>query len=88
MPIEYEIIEIFEITGRGVVVLLAETTEREVRKTHRVEVITPDGIVVSTDAYKQYMSRRQPTPVEKEVFLLKGLHKAGIPVGSRLRFLE
>lgn len=88
MAIEYAVIEVFEITGRGAVVLIAETTDRSVREPHRVEIITPDGKVVKTEAYKEFLLRRQPTPVEKEGYLLKGLHKPEVPVGSRLRFLD
>lgn len=88
MAVEYDIIEVFEIPGRGAVVLIAETTDRSVREPHRVEVITPDRTVVKTEAYKEFLLRRQPTPVEKEGYLLKGLHKPEVPVGSRLRFLD
>jgi hypothetical protein len=88
MATEYDIIEVFEITGRGAAVIIAETTDRSVREPHRVEVITPDGKVFKTEAYKEFLLRRNPTPVEKEGYLLKGLHKPDVPVGSRLRFVD
>lgn len=88
MVAEYEIIEVFEITNRGVVAVIAETTERSVGETHKVEVVAPNREVVKTEAFKQFMHRRQPTPVEQEVYLLNGLHKPEVPVGSRLRFLD
>lgn len=88
MAIEYDIIEVFEITGRGAVVLIGETTERSVTKPHKVELLKPDGSIVRAEAYKDLVLRRLPntTPVEKEGYLLKGLHKPEIPSGSRLRF--
>ena len=88
MATEHDIIEVFEITGRGVVAVIAEPTERNVRVTHNAEVITPNGTVVKTEAFKQFMHRRHPTPVEQEVYLLPSLHKPDVPVGSRLRFLD
>lgn len=88
MPIEYDIINVFEITGRGAVVLIAETTDRSVRHPHPVEVITPDGKVMKTEAYREFLLRSNPTPVEEEGYLLKGLHKPEVPTGSRLRFLD
>jgi hypothetical protein len=88
MVAEYEIVEVFEITGRGAVVLIDEVTERSVGKPHKVEVLTPEGGVVGAEAYKEYLLRRQPAPIEKEGYLLRGLHKNEIPAGSRLRFVE
>jgi hypothetical protein len=39
------------------------------------------------DAFKEYLLRRQPAPIEKEAYMLRGLHKNDIPPGSRLRFV-
>lgn len=88
MPIEYNITNVFEITERGAVVLIAETTDLSVRHPHPVEVITPDGKVMKTEAYKEFLLRSAPTPVEEEGYVFKGLHKPDVPIGSRLRFVE
>ncbi|MCB9178001.1 MAG: hypothetical protein H6590_01060 [Flavobacteriales bacterium] len=90
MAIEYDIIDVFEITGRGAVVLIGETTDRSVFNPHKVELLKPDGGIVRTEAYKDLVLRRMPnaTPVEKEGYLLKGLHKPDVPLGSRLRFVD
>ena len=88
MPIEHDIVETFEITGRGAVVVISEITEHGVGKPHKVEVVTPKGEVISTEAFKEWLLRRQPTPIENEAYMLKDLHKKDIPPGSRLRFVE
>ncbi len=90
MPIEHEIVETFEITGRGAAVIIDEVPQRSVGKPHQVEILTPDGEVIRAEAYKEWLLRRQPTPIEKEAYLLKGIHKNRIPPGSgsRLRFIE
>lgn len=87
MPTEHDIVETFEITGRGAVVVISEITEHDGGKPHKIEVVTPKGEVLRTEAFKEWFLRRQPTPIEKEAYMLKGLHKTDIPPGSRLRFL-
>jgi hypothetical protein len=88
MLVEYEIIEIFEITGRGAVAVIDGTTERSAGKPHRVEVLTPGGTTFAAEAHKEYLLRREPTPVEREAYLLKGLHRGDVPSGSRIRFID
>ncbi|MEZ4789532.1 MAG: hypothetical protein R2811_05885 [Flavobacteriales bacterium] len=89
MAIEYDIVDVFEITGRGAVVLIGETTDRSVFNPHKVELLKPDGGIVRTEAYKDLVLHRLPNtrPAENEGYLLKGLHKSEVPEGSRLRFL-
>lgn len=84
---EFAIAEVFEITGRGAVAAIDQVTDRAVGKAHTVEVVTPSGEVLRADALKERLLRGQPTPVEKETYLLRGLHKVDIPSGSRLRFV-
>lgn len=90
MAIMYDIIDVFEITGRGAVVLIGGITDRSVTKPHRVELLKPDGGVVRTEAYKDIPLGRRPDapPLDKEGYWLKDLHKPDVPIGSRLRFLD
>jgi hypothetical protein len=88
MPTEFAIVEVFEITGRGIIAALDALTGRAVYGAHKVQVLKPTGEVISTEAYKESLLRRQPTPVENDAFLLKGLKKSDVPVGSRLLFVE
>ena len=87
MANEFAIAEVFEITGRGAVAAIDQVTDRAVGKAHPVEVVTPTGKVLRADAYKEQFLRWQPTPIEKEAYMLHGLHKIDIPPGSRLRFV-
>lgn len=89
MAIEYDINEVFELHGRGAVVPIEGTTDRRMGIRHKVQVLTPTGDVLEAEAYKEYLLlRTTPTVLEKECYVLKGLHKDDIPVRSRLRFLE
>lgn len=85
---EYQIAETFEITGRGAVVVLDEVSERSVAKPYSAVILRPDGVELRTTVFKEWLLRREPTLVEREAYLLKGLHKDDIPIGSRLRFLR
>ena len=87
MPDEFEISEVFEISGRGAVAAIDQVTDRAVGRAHPVEVVTPAGKVLRADAFKEMVLRRHPTPVENEAYMLRGLHKVDIPPGSRLRFV-
>ena len=87
MNTEFAIADVFEITGRGAVATIEQITDRAVGKAHAVEVVTPTGEVLSAEAFKELLLRRQPTPIEKEAYMLRGLHKVDIPPGSRLRFV-
>ncbi|MFL6681067.1 MAG: hypothetical protein ACJ8IK_22195 [Burkholderiaceae bacterium] len=82
MTNEFAIVETFEIADRGAV------AGRDVGRALRVELIKPSGEVVSTEAFKEWLLRRQPEPTENEAFMLKGLRKGDVPAGTVLRFLD
>lgn len=88
MTNEFAIVETFEITGRGAVAVVDKLTGRGVGRALRVELVKPSGEVVSTEAFKEWLLRRQPEPTENEVFMLKGLHKGDVPAATVLRFLD
>ena len=48
-------------------------------------VIKPDGERLTADAYKEWLLRHTPKPVEGEAFLLMGLAAEDVPVGSEIR---
>ena len=87
MTSDFAIVETFEIRGRGAVVVIDEPTGRDGGGGLLVQLIKPSGETVSTDAFKEWFLRRKWQPIEKDAFMLKGLHKEDVPVGSRLRFL-
>lgn len=84
---DFAILEVFEITGRGVVAVIGEVTDRSVGKPHLVEILKPSGESVRTEAFKEWLLRQTTPVVEDEAYLLKGLHKIDVPPGSRLRFV-
>jgi hypothetical protein len=70
-----EIQEIFQIKNRGAVVVLGEVTDRIPGKSYRVQVILTHGRCLKADAFKEWILRTNPMPVEKEAYILKGLKK-------------
>jgi len=47
-------------------------------------VVRPDGTMLNADAFKEWLLRRSTDSIEGEAFLLMGLSKADVPVGSQL----
>jgi hypothetical protein len=88
MTDEHQVIETFEISGRGAVAVIADVTERRPGRPYRAEVVDPAGTIVAAEAYKEFLLRHQPIPAEREAYWLKGLHKTDVPPGSCLRFIE
>jgi hypothetical protein len=73
----------FEITGRGTVVAIAETTDFPVAKQLQATVTRPDGSQLSATAFKEWLLLKTiPHNVEQEAYLLKGINKSDIPEGS------
>jgi hypothetical protein len=82
---KYRILETFDITGRGVAVVIEEIPEFSVGKALLAKVICPDGTGIEATAYREWLLRRSPEPIEKCAFLLRGLEKSQVPVGSYLQ---
>ena len=74
----------FQITGRGLAVAVDEATDLPVSRKLAATVVRPDGTTVSADAFKEWLLRRSADPIESEAFLLMGLTKADVPIGSEL----
>lgn len=79
------IADTFQINDRGLGVAVAQTTDLPVAKRLAATVIRPDGTVMEVDAFKERLVRRTPEPVGVEAFLLMGLSKTDVPIGSELR---
>jgi len=87
MTEKFEVIEKFEITDRGAVVVIDEVTERVPGKPYKVEVSGTNNEVLTTEAYKEWFLRRTPEPVEKEAYMLKGLHKKDLSENTSITFI-
>jgi hypothetical protein len=76
---------VFEITGRGTVVAVAEPSNLPVAKQLQATVTRPDGSQLSVPAFKEWLLiKSTPRAVEQEAYLLKGIAKSEIPEGSSI----
>ena len=80
-----KIVERFQMTGRGLAVVVNEMTDLPVGKKLTARVVLSDGVELTASAYKEWLLRRNPRlPVEKEAFLLVGLDMSDVPEGSEI----
>ncbi len=80
----FQIEEKFDIAGRGTVVVIAQTTSLPVGKVLTATLVFPDGSRMDVEAYKEWLLRRIPEPIEKEAYLLRRVEKAQVPEGSTI----
>lgn len=79
------VLEIFDIE-RGLIVAVETSTSLPVGKRLSATVTREDGTTITAIAFKEWLLRRDPRPVENEAFLLRGLKKADVPIGSDIVF--
>ncbi|AZO51136.1 MAG: hypothetical protein EOS58_02900 [Mesorhizobium sp.] len=80
-----KIIERFQISGRGVVVVGDLQTDFRMGQKLNAIVMRPDGSKTSTAAEKEYALRRiDDVAHEFEVFVLRHVDLADVPEGSTL----
>ena len=87
MKDEFTIVEKFEITGRGAVVVISEITKRIAGREYEAEVTGVNGDIISTKAFKELFLRRMTKPIEKEAYMLKDVHKQDISDNATISFL-
>jgi hypothetical protein len=78
------VLETFEIE-RGLVIAVEASTGLPVGKRLTASVTREDGTTLSAVAFKEWLLRRDPRPLENEAYLLPGLKKTDVPVGSEVR---
>lgn len=83
---QYSIVEKFEITGRGVVVVIAEVTDRAPGKVYKVKIRGASGECIEAEAVKEWLLRKDPVPIEKEAYVLKGIHEDDLQENTVLVF--
>lgn len=59
-------------------------TDLPVRKRLKAVVTREDGTTISADAFKEWLLRRDHTPPDSEAFLLRGLRKVDVSLGSNI----
>lgn len=77
------VVETFEIE-RGLIVAVAPLSDLPIAQRLCALIAREDGTKVSAVAYKEYLLQRNPKPAENEVFLLHGLKKPDVPIGSEI----
>lgn len=78
-----KVMEAFSVTSRpGTMVLVAGATDLPVNRKLLATLHRPDGSSTEAVAYKDWLLRRTPAVHEIEGFLLVGLEKIDVPVGS------
>ncbi len=80
------VIETFHIIGRGLVVVVDGTSNLPVGRGLPVEIETPRGQRFTTMAFREWPRREAPLEDEHDAYLLEGLRRDDVPVGSILRF--
>lgn len=77
-----EIIELFEISARVTVAVVAQPTDLPVGKMLRAKIVFPGGSCIFAEAFKEWLLRKSPTPIEGEAYLLRGITKSDVPSGA------
>jgi hypothetical protein len=80
----YLIVEVFEITGRGAVVVLDDVIELNVGKPINIRITRPDGVAFDAVAFIELLLRRVPMVIEKTALRLPDIPKSAVSVGSVL----
>ena len=82
-----EVIESFEITGRGLVVVLPVLASHLPHATPLpVTVRVPGQLPFHAQAFHEILLRRSTGSLETSALLLSGLRKAQVPLGSILEY--
>ncbi len=80
-----KVVESFEI-ARGLVVAVDEPSSLPVGKRLKALVTLADGAILRAPAYKEWLLRRNLEKLESEAYLLHGLTKSDVPLGSNVEF--
>lgn len=75
-------LERFSITRRGTVVVLDGVIDLPIGRPLSARVTRPDGSHLDAVAFKEWLLRSGPTPIENEAFLLMSVDKVDVPEGS------
>ena len=84
----FTIEEAFNISSRGLAVILNRITDLEIRKEYKAKLFKSDDMELEVTAWKEFLLRRNPIPEEKEAFLLVGMKKEEVPIGTKIKFYD
>jgi len=81
---DYQIIELFEITDRGTVVVVDEAVKLNGGKPISIQITRPDGSAFAGTAFVERLLQRASHPIEKSALLIPNVKKDSVPEGSIL----
>lgn len=82
--ISAEVIECFEVTGRGTVVVIDSETELPTGRCLEATIHQREGATRKYQAWKEWLLRRSTAPQEDEVFLIVDATVEEIPLGAMI----
>jgi hypothetical protein len=72
----------FQMEGRGTVIVISGPTHLPFGKKLCAIVTLPDSSQLTVEAFREWPSRRDPQPVEREAYLLPNIDKSSLPEDS------
>lgn len=82
-----EILDIFEISGRGLVMLVHALPMLVSSNGIPVVIVRQDGSSITALAYKEIIKRLSAESLVYDAFHIPGIDKNDIPIGSRISFV-
>lgn len=82
--ISAQIIESFQIKGRGTVVVIDAKTELPIGRSLQATIHQHDGSTEDYQAWKEWLLRRSKVPYEDEAFLIVDATIGQVPVGGSI----
>ena len=84
----YAIIEVFDITHRGTVVVIDDVIGLNGGQPVRVRITGPDGAAFDAVAFVERLLRRVPTVIEKTALLLRNVPIDAVSAGATMTLLD
>ena len=82
--ISAQIIECFEVTGRGTIILIDSKTDLPTGRCLRAKVQHHDGSTREYEAWKEWLLRRTTPPLEDEAFLIVDAVSEKVSIGGTI----
>lgn len=76
------IVEHFQITGRGTVIVIDKVTDLPIGRCLQATIQFSDGASLDYGAWKEWLLRRDNKPLEDEAFLIVDAPISHAPIGA------
>jgi hypothetical protein len=84
----YSIVEVFDITHRGTVIVIDDVIGLKGGKPIHVRITGPDGAAFDAVGFVERLLRRVPTVIEKTALLLQDVPIDAVSVGATMTVLD